>query len=296
MNYYEHHIGDYIKATAHLSMVEDAAYRRLIDAYYTREIPLPAEKKACHRLARAFSKVEKDAVDTVLEEFFVLESDGWHQKRCDKELEKYSEKKPVAEEKKENDKERQRRARERRKALFEELSARGVNMPWNATTEQLQFALSQQESQQESQPSHEPVTQPVTRDNTCTHTPVTSNQSPVNPRSTSTVNNLTSVTPAGIVCGRLKSEARITDANPQHPKLIALLNAGLTDDEIVSAGHEACSKGKGFSYALAVAEGRRRDANSIKPLPEKPVGGLTRAGQATAEAAARWLKSEGEVA
>lgn len=114
-----------------------------------------------------------------------------------------------------------------------------------------------------------------------------------NPRSTSTVNNSTSVTPAGIVCGRLKSEARITDANPQHPKLIALLNAGLTDDEIISAGHEACSKGKGFSYALAVAEGRRRDADNIKPLPSKPVGGLSRAGQSTAEAAARWLESEG---
>ena len=26
MNYYEHHLGDYAEATAHLSFVEDAAY------------------------------------------------------------------------------------------------------------------------------------------------------------------------------------------------------------------------------------------------------------------------------
>lgn len=172
MNYYEHHIGDYIKATAHLSMLEDAAYRRLIDAYYTKEVPLPADRKACHRLARAFSKPERDAVDAILDEFFTLSDDGWHQSRCDEELEKYIEKRPAAEEKRENDKERQRRARERRKQLFEELSQRGINMPWNATTEMLQAELSRVTSGNTSQP----VTEPVTRDNTATQSPDTSPQ------------------------------------------------------------------------------------------------------------------------
>lgn len=174
MNYYEHHIGDYIKATAHLSMLEDAAYRRLIDAYYTKEAPLPAERKACHRLARATSKPERDAVDTVLDEFFTLADDGWHQSRCDEEIAKYIEKRPAAEEKRENDKERQRRARERRKQLFEELSNRGINMPWNATTEMLQVELSRVTSGDMSQQ----VTEPVTRDNTATQSPVPSPQSP----------------------------------------------------------------------------------------------------------------------
>ena len=86
MNYYEHHIGDYIKATAHLSMLEDAAYRRLIDAYYTKGSPLPADCKTCYRLARATSKPERDAVDTILHEFFILEEDGWHNSRCDAEI------------------------------------------------------------------------------------------------------------------------------------------------------------------------------------------------------------------
>lgn len=92
MNYYEHHIGDYIKDTAHLSMVEEAAYRRMIDAYYTRESPLPVDKKACQRLARARSKDECTAVDVILDEYFVLREDGWHQKRCDEEIARFQEK------------------------------------------------------------------------------------------------------------------------------------------------------------------------------------------------------------
>ena len=46
MNYYEHHIGDYAQATAHLTFVEDAAYSRLIRKYYAEERPLPADLAA----------------------------------------------------------------------------------------------------------------------------------------------------------------------------------------------------------------------------------------------------------
>ena len=40
MNYYPFHIGDYLSATRHLSWEEDAAYRRLLDTYYTTEKPV----------------------------------------------------------------------------------------------------------------------------------------------------------------------------------------------------------------------------------------------------------------
>ena len=43
MNYFEHHIGDYAAATAHLSWDEDMAYSRLLRWYYQHEKPLPAE-------------------------------------------------------------------------------------------------------------------------------------------------------------------------------------------------------------------------------------------------------------
>lgn len=168
MNYYEHHLGDYAKDTAHLSMIEHGAYRILLDAYYTREVPLPTDRRACYKLARAQSKDERAAVDYVLQEFFFEQVDGFHNERCDSEIAGYYAKKPAAEEKRENAKERQRKARERRKAIFEELSRHGIHMPWNATTEQAQAELSRIKSQ------------PVTRDNTATsrQSPDTSHQTP----------------------------------------------------------------------------------------------------------------------
>lgn len=69
---------------------------------------------------------------------------------------------------------------------------------------------------------------------------------------------------------------------------------GLSEDEIVAAGHYAKSKGAGFAYALATAEGRRRDAAKVAPLPQKAevVDQLSAAGRATAEAALLWLDEE----
>ncbi|PWF25041.1 YdaU family protein [Corticimicrobacter populi] len=88
MNYYPHHIGDYITATAHLSMIEDGAYRRMLDLYYSREQALPSEQKALYRLLRARSQEEQEAVDIVLGEFFEETMDGWIHGRCDEEIEK----------------------------------------------------------------------------------------------------------------------------------------------------------------------------------------------------------------
>ena len=92
MNYYEHHLGDYAQATAHLSFVEDAAYSRLIRKYYAQEKPLPVDLAATQRLVGARTKEEKEAVETVLAEFFELHQDGWHNKRCDEEIERYLDK------------------------------------------------------------------------------------------------------------------------------------------------------------------------------------------------------------
>ncbi len=86
MNFYKHHIGDFDQATRHLSFVEDAAYSRCIRKYYAEERPLPVDIKAVQRLIGARTKEEKEAVQSVLEEFFTLESDGWHNKRCDAEI------------------------------------------------------------------------------------------------------------------------------------------------------------------------------------------------------------------
>lgn len=98
MNYYEHHLGDYEGATAHLSWSEDCAYRRLICLYYRSEAPIPADIKQVCRLIRAASKPERDAVQQVLGEFFELREDGWHQARCDADIARFKNKQRKAKE------------------------------------------------------------------------------------------------------------------------------------------------------------------------------------------------------
>lgn len=85
MNFYQFHIGDYMKNTAHLSNEEDLAYRRLLDIYYDDEGPIPDDIK---RIARRI-RCNAEAVASVLDEFFELCEDGWRSKRCDDELAKY---------------------------------------------------------------------------------------------------------------------------------------------------------------------------------------------------------------
>lgn len=96
MNYYEHHLGDYMRDTAHLSILEDGVYRRLLDAYYAREAPLPTDLRECCKLARAVSKPERDAVGYVLREFFSLSDDGYRQSRADREIARFQAKQAKA--------------------------------------------------------------------------------------------------------------------------------------------------------------------------------------------------------
>lgn len=94
MNYYERHIGDYLKDTSHLSLLEHGVYTRLLDVYYTREGGIPASDAA--RLVGARSKDERAALASVLAEFFELR-DGMHiQGRADREIERFKDKQSKA--------------------------------------------------------------------------------------------------------------------------------------------------------------------------------------------------------
>ena len=86
MNYYEHHLGDYAKDTLHLTMIEHGAYRLLLDRYYATEQGIPEDQ--AHRVARARTREEKQAVDTILSEFFTLDGDVWINGRAEEEIQK----------------------------------------------------------------------------------------------------------------------------------------------------------------------------------------------------------------
>jgi len=90
MNYYNRHIGDYLKDTSHLTLLEHGIYTRLMDVYYVRESALPQDQIA--RLIGARTTDEISALNCVLSEFFELVSGSWIQHRCEKEIEAYSDK------------------------------------------------------------------------------------------------------------------------------------------------------------------------------------------------------------
>ena len=89
MNYYQHHIGDFDKATRHLTRVERSLYRDLIEMYYDTELPLISDFTRLSRKVIAVTDEELEALKAVLGEFFTKQDDGFHNHRCDFEIEKY---------------------------------------------------------------------------------------------------------------------------------------------------------------------------------------------------------------
>lgn len=220
MNYFEHHIGDYAEATAHLTFVEDAAYSRMIRKYYATEKPLPADVKAVQRLVAARTKEEREAVATVLEEFFVLAEDGWHNHRCDTEIARFREGEPEREAKKANEDNRLKRHREERARLFKVLTDNGLHAPWNIGMNELRAMVKAlPDTGLDTHASPLPATAPAT--------PATATQSPITTTHIKTSNPSSSSqasTEVGVDqqrddddrTGDLKREAQIVDLLAQH--------------------------------------------------------------------------------
>ncbi len=89
MNYYSHHIGDFNNATRHLTRVERALYRDAIELYYDTESVLTKDFDKLARRLLAHTNDEKEALKTVLSEFFIETDDGYLHERCEKEIAKY---------------------------------------------------------------------------------------------------------------------------------------------------------------------------------------------------------------
>ncbi len=101
MKFYKRFVGDFQAKTGHLSLAEVGAYDRLLDHCYSTEQPLPGDLDACCRIARAMSKEERKAVESVLCEFFTVTDAGYTQGRV---LEMLAEAQPKIEANKANGK------------------------------------------------------------------------------------------------------------------------------------------------------------------------------------------------
>jgi len=285
VNFFEHHIGDYDQATAHLSACEDGIYHRLIRWYMASEAPLPGDVSVIQRKVRARAKDERAAVLAVLEEFFTLAPDGcYHNSRCDQEIARYVQAEPARAEarelKRKTEVERKRRSRQRRAAMFDALRDKGVVPPFDASMSQLS-ALCRQHG------VTVVVTQYVTRDmshghagvttlGTATHFPLPSNSIAERSATSTGVGSdppgfarsaAGQVGEAAVAAGISRDDVHLED-----PVLAELLRAGALLEQFSEAFAKAVDTGRAnpWPWALARVQGRLQDAAATAQAVGKP--------------------------
>jgi uncharacterized protein YdaU (DUF1376 family) len=246
VNFYKHHIGDYAAATAHLSWDEDMAYTRLLRWYYQHEKAIPDDRRAIYRLARASSKPQREAVDAVLDEFFSLEDDGWHQKRCDEELARANAQ-AAANRKVAQDRE------ERRRAYNDRRTNRGES-EHESSNESL--GGGEHDSFQSREPSQTPDTRHQTPDEE-QDPPSTTGQAPGE-----------GGTPAGRLAAALnRAGIRVTS---QDPRLIEAAEQGITAAEVIELA--AMYPDKPAAYLLKAAASQRANRATGDTHAAQPPG------------------------
>lgn len=94
VNFYKHHLGDYAKKTAVLTIAEHGAYLLMLHHYYGTEAPLPTGRDL-YRLLRAETKPERAAVDTIVRKFWIESDGGLINERAQEEIERASHQRDV---------------------------------------------------------------------------------------------------------------------------------------------------------------------------------------------------------
>ncbi len=239
MNYYERHLGDYMRDAGHLTIMEHGAYTVLLDRYYISEAPLPVEVSQVCRIVRASSRQEREVIELVLREFFDLADDGWHHKRCDAEIERY-----------------RKRVEHNR-----EVGKRG-GRPRKVESQKEPDGFS---AGSQTEPEHNPLQTPDTR-----------HQTPKKTERALLADDAETPAPsaAGAVCKAMR-RAGLTATNPGDPRLLALLEQGATEGEFIGLAAEAVAKAKGWAWVLHVLQARRAEAAAIAlapPTPERKSG------------------------
>ena len=250
MNYYERHLGDYAKDTAHLSMLEHGAYTLLMDRYYSTELPIPQDQT--YRVTRARSKEEKLAVDVVLAEFFKL-VDGFYTKgRIDEEITKVQSKIKAAQE---NGK-RGGRPKKNPKETKEKPTGLFLGSEIETGLKAHQSPVTSHQSSKEQPHAISPVRAPILDaspiDREGWSTDQTEPPPPVDKP----------VTTAGSICFAMRKSG-LQDANPSNQKLLTLIAAGATQDEFVTAAQKAVAGKHGFAYALGIVSREREQAKAM---------------------------------
>lgn len=245
MNYYERHLGDWLRDTSGISMLEEGAYNRLVDAYYSQEEGIEHARR--YLIGRAMSAPERKAVDSVLSRFFRKDGDRWVKGRVQEELTK---------------------ARARIDAAKEN-GKRGGRPPknpdgtWNKPTgfppgsDQLTQPLTQTKA-------HHLSTYPVPLSNS------SGDGSSEEGASSATVRQMT---PGSAACIAMREAGMPPHLlNPQHAELLAALSAGATPEEFGATAAELIASGKPqhMTYVIRAVAGRREAASKLRASSGKP--------------------------
>lgn len=275
MHYYAFNIGDYTSHTAHLSPSEDIAYRRLLDLYYQTESPISNDIKAVCRQIRM--RDHEADVAIVLSEFFCLDGESWVSSRCDREIADYHAK---------ADKARANGRRGGRPKKPEETKQE----PRNNQAGSSRFHsdnpdATKTEPREKLTNNHEPLTNNQETINTPPNpqggsgellpgdldpyfdeiTPEDMPHEPIDlpePHELQRSSGNNSHHLAGAVCLLVKRMG-IGLVNPSHPKLNALLHAGVGVGQFESAIQKALDSRKSFSYALSIVEREAKEAREL---------------------------------
>lgn len=94
MHYYKFNISDYKAHTEHLELLEDLAFRRMLDWMYLHEKPLPKEVNEIARFIRM--RTHCDCITNVLHEYFTKTKGGFINERVGKELGNFQKKSALA--------------------------------------------------------------------------------------------------------------------------------------------------------------------------------------------------------
>lgn len=248
VNYFEFHIGDYSEATAHLSFVEDAALGRLIRKVYKTEAALPLELKEVQRLVGARTREERQAVATVLQEFFERREDGWHQARCDEEIARYQAK--------------QSKARSSANARWHAGGKKAAPAHSQDDAGSMPAHASEGSSGMRSHASDDANASGAHGKRNALQTPDTINQEPHTPRAGDEV---VCVDAQAVKAMR---DAGLQDAAVGNPNVIALLHKGVAVEQFASAARIAVGVSKGVPYAIGVLRQQLREAEAIARLPD----------------------------
>lgn len=139
MNYYTHHINDYLTATIGLTVEEHGIYSLLLQHHYRLEVGIP--QADAYKLLGATARKKREAVDGILKQFFFFEENLWKNNRCIEEVARYK----LAQERtktiRESGAARKQKSRDTRAALYALASDLGLDIHWKATADQLLAAI-----------------------------------------------------------------------------------------------------------------------------------------------------------